>query len=186
MGCAGCRPRAPGLTEIVAAARGEYRIGRRVNRNAAAELRPADQPLVSGGERPGDRERRNDRLQFRPDRVARLFRRHFAELARRGPPRARRLAPAVCCRACAGAGEYRVFPARHDARRDPRGGHRAARSLGRAPRELHRPWDRSVQRVSAGAASAPLRARRPRRGGAGEHGVQPWRAMPPMRMASKG
>jgi Xaa-Pro dipeptidase len=80
--------RAPDLTEIVASAPGQYRTGRRVDRNAAAELRPADQPLVSGGERPGDRERRHDRLQFRPDRAARLFRRHFAELARRGPRRA--------------------------------------------------------------------------------------------------
>ena len=89
-----------------------------------------------------------------------------------GDRRARRPAPAVCCRACAGAGEYRAFPPRHDAPRDRRGGDRAARALGRAPGGLHRPWDRSVQRVSAGAASAPLRARRPRRGGAGEHGVQ--------------
>jgi Xaa-Pro dipeptidase len=51
-----------------------------------------------------------------------------------GDRRARRLAPAVCCRACAGAGEYRAFPTRHDAPRDPGGGHRAARALGRAPR----------------------------------------------------
>jgi Xaa-Pro dipeptidase len=57
-----------------------------------------------------------------------------------GDRRARRPAPAVCCRACAGAGEYRAFPPRHDAPRDRRGGYRAARALG----GLHRPWDRSV------------------------------------------
>ena len=46
------------------------------------------------------------------------------ELARRGPPRARRPSAGLyAAAACAGAGEYRAFPARHDAPRDPRGGH---------------------------------------------------------------